>query len=147
VQHLLTNGLPNNGDSVTVDFFANQQIGTGALIGPADASFTINNSDSNVFNFFPGNTPFFSVNFDPTLLNLNNDSNFEVVLDAGSSPTTSAIFGSSLAPGSGLGGTENLDVAPALVITAELVAVPEPSSIFLFVIGGAGLLMRRKRSS
>jgi len=100
-----------------------------------------------VFNSSPGNTPFISVNLNPTLLDLNNDSNFEVVLDAGSSPTTSAIFESSLAPGSGLGGTQNLDLAPALVITANLVAVPEPSSIFLFVIGGAGLLIRRKRSS
>jgi len=142
-----TNGVPNGGDSVTVDFFANQAIGTGALTGSADTSFTISNSDSSVFNFDPGNTPFFSVNFDPALLDLNSDTNFEVVLDAGSSPTTSAVFGSSLAPGFGITGTENIGVAPALVITAVLVAVPEPSSVLLVALGGVGLLARRRRSS
>lgn len=142
-----TNGIENAGDSVTVGFFAGVGIGSDALVGAPDASLTLNNSDQSTINFDPGNTPFVSVSFDTSLIDLNSDTVFEVVFDAGSNPDTAAVFGSSLAPGEGIGGTLNVEVAPALRITTDLVAIPEPSSALMASLAGFLLAFHRRRQA
>lgn len=139
------NGVNNAGDNVNVGVFANLGIGSAAITRAPDATITLNNSDSGTVNFDAGNTPFLSVTLANDLINLGSDSSFEIVLDAGNNPTTAAVFGSSLAPGVGITGTGNVEVAPVLRITADLVAVPEPSSAVLFAVASLGLLLRRRR--
>jgi len=132
------------GEDVAVGVFANQPINNNPLTSPADATITLDSSQTNL------ETQFVSVSLDPALLDLNTQNNFEIVLDAGPNPDSAAIFGSSLVGSGqgidgGVGGTNVIAVAPAIRITTDLVAIPEPSSTFLLGLGTLGLMFHRRR--
>ena len=142
-------GGNNNGQntSVSVNVFANADI-TAQNLGLPSTTFSINSSDEAALN---GN--FFaplSFSSPETLLNLGSDSNFQVVLNTSneSNPNAGAVFGSGLAEGSNNPngdnfGTGNINVAPVLRITAEV--IPEPTVFTLAGCASLILLLRRKR--
>ena len=130
--------MPN--ESVTVDIHVGDVI-QDVTLPAAVQSFTVNGSDTNLSGaFFP------AISLDPSLIDINNDTNFEIVLSAGgTSATTGVIFGSSQAPGVGITGTDFVQVAPALRITVEEVAIPEPSVLSLFSLLSLTFLSQRRR--
>lgn len=132
------NGVPNSGDSVDIDVIAGGDI-TAATLPAAAASFSIDNADESTLE-----RNFISVVLPASVLDLNSDSSVTFLLDAGASPTTAAMFGTSLGDdGLGISGTDFINRAPALRINAEI--VPEPSVFSLGILAGLGLLARRRR--
>lgn len=136
---------------------------TGAVPSTADAAFTVLASDS-PSQFLP------LVNFQNpnSLLDLNTDQIFSVTLDApnvNGSGTDFVFLGSGLGPINGdevdsalldsdglfdgnvsqLAGTNFVQVAPRLLIDVELIAIPEPSTTSVTLIGICSLLLRRRR--
>ena len=141
-----TDGVGNNGQdfSVNIEVFANNNImGT---LGIPDSTFSINSSQSNLNGQFF--TPI-SLNAPDTLLDLNNDTSFSIVLatDNETNPNSGAVFGSGLpegiSPNGGNFGTQSINVAPVLRITA--ITIPEPTTFTLAGSFGLALLFRRKR--
>ena len=133
-------GVPADTDSITVNVHVGDATDAASL-SAADTSFTIGGTDDAVGgNFLP------PIDLSPGLLDLNSDGNFKVVLDAGSSPTTAGVFGSSLAPGIGISGTASASVAvtPVLRIEANLIPVPEPTATLLFALSSYVFLRRRR---
>ena len=143
------NGGGDNGQdtSVSVNVFANADI-TAQNLGLPSTTFSINSSDEAALNsqYF---TPL-SFSSPDALLNLGSDSNFQVVLNTSneSNPNAGAVFGSGLPegnvnPNGNNFGTTNIDVAPTLRITAEV--IPEPTVFSLAGCASLILLLRRKR--
>jgi len=134
----------NNG-SVDVSFYSGLGITTGSLAAiTPDTTITVANT-ATPGAFLP------SISLSTSSVDLNNPSpsNFLVTFDVaedgngirlGSGLSTTAF------PNVGINGTDNSTVAPRLVIEADLVAVPEPSSLgFLSVLGLMGLGYRKRK--
>ena len=146
-------GIGDNGQnsSVTVDVFVNADIEAAAgALGVSDASFSIASSQQAALDsqFF---APISLAN-PASLLDLNTltaSSRFEIVLATPNetNPNEGAVFGSGNAegasPNGGNFGTANIDVAPALRITA--VVIPEPTTFTLAGCAGLAFLLLRKR--
>ena len=129
--------------SVDVDVFANTGVTVGALTQTPDSTFTVTTNDPN--GQFIAAIPLSTGTLD---LNSNN-SEFLVTLDV-ADVNDGIRFGSSLsdasAPNAGINGTTFVEVAPRLRIVAELVNVPEPTTLTLFSMFSLYGISRRKRS-
>ena len=131
-----------DGASVDVDVYTNQGV-TGAALSNPDTTFNVANDSGLNGNFLP------AINLSTGSVDLNNPSDFLITLDIADA-NDGIRFGSSLstaaAPNQGINGTNFVQVAPRLVINADLVAIPEPSSLgFLSLFGMIGITYRKRK--
>lgn len=131
-----------DGADAILDIYTNQGIITGALADP-ETSIVIQNDTSLDSNFLPG------INLSTGSVDLNNPSNFLITLDI-ADPADGIRLGSGLStstfPNQGINGTNFVQVAPRLVVNADLVAIPEPSTLSLLsLLGMLGMTYRRRK--
>lgn len=129
-----------DGADATVNVFANLGITTGTINATPSASLTIPENASN--------GDFFSASLPTSAVDLNTADEFTFTLDIANA-TQGVRLGSDLStpefPNVGINGTEFAQVAPRLIINADLVAVPEPSTSTALLVGLTGMLFCRRR--
>lgn len=133
-------GDQNSADAV-LDLYGDLGITTGAIASAPSATLDVPVATAS--------GTFLNAPLPNSLIDLNTDDEFTITLDVANA-NQGVRFGSDLStpafPNTGINGTDFAQVAPRLIINADIVPIPEPASSTILLIGASSMLLYRKRN-